>query len=249
MSQLDQHVAVITGGNSGIGVASAKRLARAGARVAIFGRTADTVQRAAECLGDNVIGVQGDVTSSEDLERLFKQTHDTFGRVDSVFANAGVAEFRTLEETDPEHVSRMLDTNLRGVILTLQAALPHLNNPASVIVTTSIVNAKGMPGTGAYAASKAGLRALVRVWANELAGRGIRVNAISPGPVETQIFSRMGMSKAEIEAFAAATTASIPLARFGQPSEIAAAVEFLASPASSLMTGTELVLDGGYSQV
>ena len=156
MSSFKQHVGVITGGNSGIGLASAKRLIDAGARVAIFGRSEDTVARAAECLGDRAIGIQGDVTVRDDLDRLFGQTHDTFGRIDSVFANAGIAEFRSLDEVDPEHVSRVLDTNLRGTILTVQAALPHLNNPASVIVTTSVVNNKGMAGTGVYAASKAG---------------------------------------------------------------------------------------------
>ena len=249
MSSFKQHVGVITGGNSGIGLASAKRLIDAGARVAIFGRSEDTVARAAECLGDRAIGIQGDVTVRDDLDRLFGQTHDTFGRVDSVFANAGIAEFRSLDEVDPEHVSRVLDTNLRGTILTVQAALPHLNNPASVIVTTSVVNNKGMAGTGVYAASKAGLRVLVRVWAGELAERGIRVNAISPGPIETPIFSRMGMNPEEIEAMSEAMTGSIPLGRFGQPKEIAAAVEFLAGPGSSLMTGSEIVLDGGLGQV
>lgn len=249
MSTLKDKVAIITGGNSGIGLAAAQSLIDAGARVAIFGRDRTTLDQSKAQLGERAIAVQGDVTNSEDLDRLYSTTVETFGKVDVLFANAGIAKFAPFNETPEAVFDQLFDINVKGVYFTVQRALPHLNTGASVIVTTSAVNVKGLPGASAYAATKAAVRSLVRTWAAELSERNIRFNAISPGPVETPIFSKTGLPQEAMDDFAKQTIASVPLKRFGGPGEIGKAVRFLASDEASFVQGAELVADGGFSAV
>lgn len=249
MRKLENKVAVITGGNSGIGLATAKAFIDAGAKVALFGRDAATLQRAAETLGANAIAVQGDVTRRDDLERLYKTTTQRFGKVDVVFANAGVAEFVPLDQVDDAHYAKVMDINVKGVLLTVQAALPALNDGASIILTTSGVNKIGMPGSSVYSATKAAVRSFARTFSAELVGRGIRVNALSPGYTETPIFGRLGMTEEQIQALAANAIAEVPLKRFAQPSEMASVAVFLASSDSSFVVGAEIDVDGGQTQL
>lgn len=245
MNTLAGKVAVITGGNSGIGLATAKLFIDEGAKVAIFGRDGATLDRAASALGPNALAVQGDVTHVEDLQRLFKQAHTRFGKVDAVFANAGVAEFRPLEAVDNEHFTRQFDINVKGVLSTVQQALPVLNNPASIVLTTSGVNKIGLPMSSVYSATKAAVRSFARTLSAELVGRGIRVNAVSPGITATPIFGRMGLSDEQMQGLAADVLKSVPLGRMAEPAEIAQVALFLASPASSYLVGVEIDADGG----
>jgi len=249
MSRLKNKVAVITGGNSGIGLATAKAFVKEGARVAIFGRDQQTLDAAAAELGGAAIAVQGDVTNSADLEKLFTATTSALGKVDILFANAGVAQFAPFEQTDETLFDTAINVNLKGAYLTAQKALPSLNEKASVIFNTSVVNVKGFAGTSAYSASKAGLRSLVRTLATELVEKGIRVNAVSPGPIATPIFDRLGLPQEELQQMADGFKNTSPMKRFGNPEEVAQTVVFFASDDSSYITGSELAVDGGISQL
>ena len=273
MKRLDEKVAVITGGNSGIGLAAARAFAREGARVAIFGRNAETVGSAVAELNRGVethatttvggsdgnggvtiavetaIGVQGDVTSASDLDRLFGEVKERFGGVDVLFVNAGIALPAPFDQTSEELFDQHFDVNVKGAYFTVQRALPLLNDGASVILTTSAGNQLGMANMSAYLATKAALRSLARTLSAELVGRGIRVNAISPGPRETPIFGRLGMPQEQMDAFAEQITNMVPARRFGTSEEIAEAVVYLASPESSYVLGAEFVVDGGMSQL
>lgn len=248
MSKLAGKIAVITGGNSGIGLATAQRFVQEGARVAILGRNAETLDRAVETLGADAIGVQGDVTDPAALRRVFEAAA-RWGQVDIVFANAGVAEFQPLADATEAHYDTVMDINVKGAFFTLQAALPHLSDGASLIITSSAVNVTGMPGSSVYAAGKAAVRSFARVFAAELAPRRIRVNTVSPGPVETPIFDRFGFDAETQAATEAALTAKTPLGRFGRSEEIANVVAFLASDEASYVTGSDFYADGGYAQV
>lgn len=249
MSRLKNKVAVITGGNSGIGLATAKAFINEGAKVAIFGRDQKTLDEAAAALGNGTIAVQGDVTNASDLEKLFTTTTTQLGKVDVLFANAGVALFAPFAQTDEQLFNTNLNVNLKGAYLTAQKALPALNDNASVIFNTSVVNVKGFAGTSAYSASKAGLRSLVRTLATELVDKGIRVNAVSPGPIETPIFGRLGLPEAALKEMAQGFESSNPMKRFGRPEEVAQTVVFFASGESSYITGSELAVDGGVAQL
>lgn len=249
MDRLSGKVAVVTGGNSGIGLATAKAFVAAGARVVIFGRSQATLDAARRELGPDAMAVQGDVARTDDLERLFAVTRDRFGKVDVLFVNAGIAEFLPLAEVDEAHFDRVVGINFKGAYFTLSKSLPVLNDGASIILTTSVSNAVGLPATSVYAATKAALRSLVRTFAAELAPRGIRVNAVSPGLIETPILGRTGLPEAELQSFGAAVVGRTPLARTGRPNEIAHAVLFLASPDASYVAGAELSVDGGFAQV
>ena len=249
MGRLSGKTAVITGGNSGIGLSTAKVFVDEGAKVVIFGRDQKTLDDAVDTLGGNAIGVKGDVTNDEDLDALYAATEDRFGKVDILFANAGVAEFQPVGEASRDHFDRIFDVNVKGVFKTVQRGIGALNGNASVILTTSVSNVVGMPNMSVYAASKAAVRSFARSFSSELVDRGIRVNAISPGPVATQIYSRAGLSEDEVEGMSDQMAANIPLKRFGEPREIADAVLFLASSASSYVVGTELVVDGGWTQI
>src|SRR5438094_4391718 len=248
MKRLEGKVAVVTGGNSGIGLASAKRLQEEGARVAIAGRSKKTLQEAVNTIGNGVLAVQADVAKLRDVDKLYTEVSHKLGKIDVLFVNAGVAKFAPLTETTESLYDEQFDINIKGAYFTIQKALPLLNDGASIILNTSVADSTGNAGTSAYSATKAALRSLARTAAAELAGRGIRVNAVAPGPIVTPIFGRTGLPKEALDKFAEETVAQIPMKRFGQPEEVAGAVAFLASQDASYITGVEINVDGGLGQ-
>jgi NAD(P)-dependent dehydrogenase (short-subunit alcohol dehydrogenase family) len=249
MKRLEGKVAVVTGGNSGIGLASAKRLLEEGAKVAISGRSKQTLDEAVKTLGKDILAVQSDVAKLADIDKLFAEVSKKFGKIDVLFVNAGVAKFAPLAGTPESLFDEQFDINTKGAYFTIQKALPLLNDGASIILNTSVAASKGIPNASAYAATKAALRSFTRTTAAELAPRNIRVNAVAPGPIVTPIFGRMGLPQAAIEEFSKATIAKVPLQRFGQPEEIASVVAFLASSDASYITGVELKVDGGMGDI
>jgi NAD(P)-dependent dehydrogenase (short-subunit alcohol dehydrogenase family) len=242
-------VAVVTGGNSGIGLATAKRLQEEGARVAISGRSKKTLDEAVKTIGNGVVAVQSDVSELDDLDRLYTEVSHKLGNIDVLFVNAGVARFAPLTETTESLYDEQFDINIKGAYFTIQKALPSLNDGASIILNTSVADSTGNPGTSAYSATKAAMRSLARTLAAELAGRGIRVNTVAPGPIVTPILEKTGLSKEALDEFAKGAVAKIPMKRFGQPEEVAATVAFLASQDASYITGVEINVDGGLGQV
>jgi NAD(P)-dependent dehydrogenase (short-subunit alcohol dehydrogenase family) len=249
MSDLNGKNILITGGTTGIGLASARRLAAEGARVFVTGRNPETLAAARAELGDRATVIASDAGDPDAIAALFTDLRKHVDRLDVLFLNAGIARFAPLAEASLEDFDQMWKTNVRGPWLALKHALPLLADGASVIVNTSVVDQKGILGASAYAATKAGLRSIVRVAAHELAGRRIRVNAVSPGPIETPIYGKLGMPAEAVADFAAGVQSQIPLRRFGTPDEIAGAVRFFASSDSSFVTGVELAVDGGMAQV
>ena len=247
--KLEGKVAVITGGNSGIGLAIAQEFTQQGADVVIFGRNAQTLDEATQHLGNSTLAVQGDVTRLADLDRLYRETTERFGKIDILVANAGIAKPAPLELIDEAMFDLTSDVNFKGAFFTVQKAVPYLNDGASVILTTSAGNVKGLPNFSVYVATKAAVRSLARSFSAELLPRGIRVNALSPGPIETPIFGRMGLPPEAMDGIAAQMTEMIPIKRFGKPEEMAKAALFLASSDSSYVVGSELVADGGLSQL
>ncbi|WP_158914876.1 SDR family NAD(P)-dependent oxidoreductase [Caulobacter sp. S45] len=249
MSNLSGKVAVITGGSSGIGLATAKRFVDEGAYVFITGRRQAELDKAKAEIGRNVTTVQGDVANLADLDRLYAQVKAEKGVVDIVFASAGFIEHAQIFDLSEAHYDKTLDINLKGVVFTVQKALPLMTRGGSIIAVSSIINVKGVPAHGMYGAAKAGVRSLVRTWAQELKDRGIRVNTLSPGATETPIirgqFDNDEASEAAKKVFASMT----PLGRIGRPEELAAAAFFLASDESSYVTGIDLPVDGGLAQV
>jgi len=246
---LEGKVAVITGGNSGIGLASAKRFVAEGAFVFITGRRQAELDKAVNEIGKNVVAVRSDVSKLEDLDRLYKEVAAKKGKIDILFANAGIVETVETPAATPEHFDRTFNTNARGVYFTVQKALPLLNDGASIILTSSVVWHKGMPIYGSYAATKAALRSYVRTWTAEFAGRGIRANMISPGPIETPIFDGQFSTKEAADALREQFKANIPLGRMGLAEEVASAALFLASNESSYVTGIDLPVDGGLGSI
>jgi len=249
MSNLNNKVAVVTGGSSGIGWATAQRFIADGAEVVITGRDQEALDAAVAELGDRATGIRGDVANLEDLDRLFAQVQEQFGRVDVLFANAGIAPFVPFEAVTEEHFDRLFNINVRGLFFTVQKALPLLSEGASVILNASVVAQSGLPNTSIYSATKAAVRSLGRTLAAELSPRGIRVNVVSPGLIETPLVGKLGLSQDEIDAFAEQVVQQTPLGRPGKPEEIAATVAFLASDDASYFTGADLVADGGMIQV
>lgn len=247
--KLDNKIAVITGGNSGMGLGMAQEFAKQGASVAIFGRSEDTLERATAEIGGETLAVQGDVTSVADLDRLFESTVQKFGKIDVLIANAGVARPAPVDEVDEDAFDFLSDINFKGAFFTVQRALPHLNDPASIILTSSIANRTGMPGMAVYGATKAAVRSLARTLSAELLPRGVRVNALSPGAIETPIWGRIGLQQEELAQMASNIGSQIPMGRFGTPDEMAKAALFFASDDSSYVVGTELVADGGMTQI
>ena len=249
MKRLEGKVAVITGGNSGIGLASAKRLAEEGARVAISGRNRKTLDEAAKIIGQNTLAIQADTSKVVDTEQLLKEVRQKLGKIDVLFVNAGIAKFAPIADSSEAFFDEQFNTNVKGAYLTLQKAIPHLNDGASVILNTSVVSTKGQANASVYSSTKAALRSFARTAASELIGRGIRVNAVAPGPIETPIFGKTGLSAEEIAGFAKHILETVPMKRFGKPEEVAGAVAFLASSDASYITGVELNVDGGMGQL
>ena len=249
MSDFTNKVAVITGGNSGIGLAAAKELSRRGAKIVISGRDEKSLAEAAAAIGGDTLAVRADVSRLSDLDDLFSQVQKRHGKIDVLFANAGVAKFAPVSDATEAHFDENMDINFKGVFFTVQKALPLLQDGGAVIFNTSVVDEKGWAGTSVYSASKAALRSFTRTLAAELVGRNIRVNAVAPGPISTPIYGRMGMPADALDQFASGVKGQVPMKRFGEPDEIAKAVAFLASDEASYITGVELNVDGGLGQL
>lgn len=249
MGTLDNKVALITGGTTGIGLATAQRFVAEGAKVIVTGRNPDTLQAARELLPSSVEVWASDAADPKAIASLFAKVKDTVGGLDVLFLNAGVAAFAPLKDHSLESFDRQFAVNVRGPWLAIKHAESVLNDGASVFVNSSAVKTKGMDGSSAYAATKAAVRSIVRVLATELAPRGIRVNSLSPGPISTPIYSKMGMPPEVVAQLGSALQSQVPLGRFGEPDEIAGAALFLASSLSSYVTGIDLPVDGGLAQV
>jgi NAD(P)-dependent dehydrogenase (short-subunit alcohol dehydrogenase family) len=243
VGKLQGKVAVISGGTTGIGFAAAKLFVEEGAYVFITGRRQKELDEAVKAIGDNVTGVQGDVSKLADLDRLYETVKAEGRRIDVVFANAGLGEFAALGSITEEHFDRLFNINVKGALFTVQKALPLLNDGGSIILTGSVASAKGTPGFWVYGATKAAIRNFVRAWTIELKDRRIRSNVLSPGPTETPLVDHQPP-----EAIARIVS-SIPMGRIGSPEEIAKAALFLASDDSSFVTGIELFVDGGRAQI
>ncbi len=246
---LEGKVALITGGNSGIGLATAKQFVNEGAYVYISGRRDTELAAAVKEIGKNVTGIQGDVSKLGDLDRLFAQVKREKGKLDIVFANAGVATYAPFGKITEEHFDSIFDINVKGLLFTVQKALPLLPDGASVILNASVVASKGLSSNSVYSATKAAIRSFARTWTTDLKDRHIRVNAVSPGPIDTPGLNNLLASSGAGEQRLKALSTVVPLGRLGTPDEIARAVVFLASDDSSYVTGTELFVDGGFAQV
>jgi NAD(P)-dependent dehydrogenase (short-subunit alcohol dehydrogenase family) len=249
MDKLKGKVAVITGGNSGIGLATAKEFLEQGAKVVISGRDQKTLDEAAKALGPDVLVVRADVAKLPEIDKLFAAVKAKFGRIDVLFVNAGIGKFVPFEAVTEELYDAVLDINLKGAYFTIQKALPLLADGASIVLNASINAHIGMENSSVYSASKAALLSLARTLSADLVGRNIRVNAISPGPVTTPILGRVGLDADALEQVRQRITSHVPLKRFGRPEEIAKAALFLASSDSSFLLGSEIVADGGMSQL
>jgi NAD(P)-dependent dehydrogenase (short-subunit alcohol dehydrogenase family) len=249
MGKLDGKIALVTGGNSGIGLATAKTFVNEGAYVFITGRRDAELAAAVKEIGRNVTGVQGDVSNLGDLDRLFAQIKREKGKLDIVFANAGVAKFAAFGTITEELYDWTFDINVKGLLFTVQKALPLLPDGAAIILNSSIVASKGLPINSVYSATKAAIRSFARTWTTDLKDRRIRVNAVSPGSIDTPGMSGLLASAASGEQRKKMISSVTPLGRFGTPDEIAKAVVFLASDDASYITGTELFVDGGFAQV
>lgn len=249
MRRLEGRTAVVTGGGTnGIGRATAARLVAEGAHVFITGRRRAELDEAVQAIGANVTAVPGDITNPDDLDRLYETVAARGKGLDVLFANAAAASFGTIETITVEELDRIFGVNVTGTVLTVQKAVPLLNDGASVIINGSNAADRGVEGFGAYSASKAALRTFARVWANELKGRGIRVNAVSPGPTDTSGITEL-VGEENIVGYRSGQSAVVPVGRLAAPEEVAAAVAFLASPDSSFMLGANVVVDGGMNQI
>jgi NAD(P)-dependent dehydrogenase (short-subunit alcohol dehydrogenase family) len=249
MKKLENKVAVITGGNSGIGLATAKLFAEQGASVAITGRNKTTVDTAVKDIGSAAIGIVGDVSDLINIDKAYKKVNETFGKIDVLVVNAGIFITAQLADFTEEMFDESSDVNFKGVFFSIQRALPYLNDGASVIITGSTVSGKGMATASAYAATKAAVRSLARGFSAELLDRQIRVNVLSPGPIDTPILERGGGSQAEIDGVKAYLTSLVPVKRLGTSDEIAQGFLYLASDDSKYMLGGELLLDGGFRTI
>jgi NAD(P)-dependent dehydrogenase (short-subunit alcohol dehydrogenase family) len=249
MSKLSGKIALVTGGNSGIGLATAKLFVSEGAYVYITGRDQSKLDSAVKEIGSNVTAVQVDVTSLKDLDRLYEKIKKEKGKLNIVFANAGVFNYAPLESITEEHYDGIFDSNVKGLVFTVQKALPLLPDGASIVLNASIVGSKGLASNSVYSASKAAVRSFARTWTTDLKARHIRVNVVSPGPIDTPALRELFSSSETGKQRMANISNIVPMGRLGTPEEIAKAVLFLASDDSSYVTGIELFVDGGTAQV
>jgi len=249
MGRLDGKIALVTGGSSGIGLATAKLFVEEGAFVFITGRRQEELDSAVSELGDMAHGVRGDVSSLADLDRLFAQIGREKGRLDVLFANAGIGEFVPLVAISEAHFDKTFGVNVKGTLFTVQKALPLMPNGSAIVLNASIAGSKGIPAFGVYAATKAAIRSFARSWIVDLKDRHIRVNAVSPGTVPTPGYDHLGLDEQQMTTFIAEQNAAIPLGRVGSVGEIAKAVLFLGSDESSYVNGIELFVDGGLAQI
>ncbi|WP_281633565.1 SDR family oxidoreductase [Flavobacterium luteolum] len=243
MKNLENKVAIVTGGNSGIGYAAAADLTAKGAKVIVTGRNKEALAKAEKEL--NVTGIVADQSDLKSIDNLVEEVKSKFGKVDILFLNAGIAAFAPLDSASEDHYDSIMNVNVKGVYFTVQKVLPILNDGGSIIFNTSVNAHVGMPNSSVYAASKAAVLSLNKVFAVELASRKIRVNAVSPGPIETPLYGKVGLEKEEVEGLGSALGEKILLKRFGQAAEVAKTVSFLASDDASFITGSEIVVDGG----
>lgn len=248
MNRLKGKTAVITGGNSGIGYATAKLFLEEGAKVIITGRREDAVKEAVRSLGPGAHGIVSDAGKMDNVKSLPKKVSDISATIDILFANAGVALFAPFDQTSEQLFDDTFDINFKGVFFAIQGLLPMIPEGASIILNSTILVHSGLETSAAYSASKSAVLSLSKTLAIELAGRNIRVNTISPGPINTPIYSKLGMEEEAVQQFAAGVLAKVPLKRFGEAQDVANAALFLASPESGFMTGTEISVDGGKSK-
>ena len=249
MGRLEGKIALVTGGSTGIGLATAKEFVSEGAYVFMTGRRESQLNAAVKEIGSNVTAVQGDVSKLDDLDRLFAQIKQEKGKLDIVFANAGIAKYAPLGQTSEELFDSIFDINVKGTFFTVQKALPLLSDGGAIIVTSSVVGSKGLSSNSVYSATKAALRSFARTWTTDLKLRRIRVNAVSPGTIDTPGLNDLLASAEAGQERVKMISNAVPLGRFGRPEEIAKAVVFLASDDSSYVAGAELFVDGGFAQV
>ena len=249
MSRLEGKVAVVTGGSSGIGLAAAQTFASEGAKVFITGRRQDELNAAVKQIGKNAVSVQGDVSNLADLDRLYDEVKKQHARIDVLFANAGVGQFSPLGSVTEEEFDKTFSINVKGLLFSVQKALPFFQDGGSIILNASVAGSKGIESLSVYSATKAAVRSFARTWTTDLKARGIRVNVISPGSIDTPILNNVVTTKEELDQLKTNLASGVPLGRMGKPDEVAKAALFLASDDSSFVTGIELFVDGGMAQV
>ncbi len=249
MGKLDGKIAVVTGGSTGIGLATAQKFVAEGAYVFITGRRQAELDKAKALIGKNVTAVKGDVANLADLDALYETVAREKGKLDIIVANAGIGKLVSTADATPDHFDSIFNINVRGVFFTVQKALKLLNDGATIVLVASNAQYKGIPGFAVYSATKAALRSFARTWAAEFKDRGIRVNTLSPGPIDTPIFETVGVPADQVEAIKQSFSSQVPLGRIGRPEEMANAALFLASSDSSYTTGSDLVADGGMTQI
>jgi NAD(P)-dependent dehydrogenase (short-subunit alcohol dehydrogenase family) len=249
MAKLAGKIALVTGGNSGMGLETAKLFAQEGAKVIITGRRQADLDQAVKIIGTAATAVAGDVSKMGDLDKLFAIIKEKFGKLDIIFANAGFGEVAPLPYVTEDQFDRQFATNVKGLFFTVQKALPLLSDGASIILNSSIAAYKGMEGMSVYSATKAAVRSFARTWTNDLKAKKVRVNSLSPGPIDTPIFGKMGLNEEQANGFRQALPSMVPLGRMGSTHEIATTALFLASDDSSYISGIDLTVDGGMAQV
>ena len=249
MKKLENKVAVITGANSGIGLATAKLYLKEGAKVVLSGRRQEALDEIAKDLEGDFITVRADVSNIEDNENLIKQTISKYGKIDVLFLNAGIAPPSPTTDISEDHFNELINTNLKGPVFAVKAALPHITDGGTILFTNSVVHQRGFDGLSMYSATKGALRAYQRVLTSEVKSRGIRVNSIAPGPIDTPIYGKMGLPQEVVEEMGKGFAQMVPLGRFGTSEEVAKSALFLASDDASYINGVELEVDGGLSQI
>jgi NAD(P)-dependent dehydrogenase (short-subunit alcohol dehydrogenase family) len=247
--KLEGKIALVTGGNSGIGLATAKRFFAEGAKVIITGRRKENLDAAVKEIGSDATGIQADASKLEDIDRVYAEIKKQYGRIDVLFVNAGGGEFATIDQVTEEHFDKTFNTNVKGLFFTVQKALPLIPAGGTIVLNASIVSIKGMPAFGVYSATKAAVRSFARTWTNELKDRQIRVNVVSPGPIDTPGVDGLAQDAEQAKQLKAGLASQVPLGRMGTADEIAKAVVFLASDDASYVAGVELFVDGGMVQV